>query len=341
MKNRSPIFVIVLILILGFFAGCLFKREVLFTGETMGTTYHVKVVAGLFQRTGFLERQIKNRLEDVNQSMSTFRPDSEISRFNKFKKPGEPFPVSAPFYQVMSIAKEIYELSDRAWDGTVMPLVNLWGFGPAASAKRVPSAMEINDALSRTGFEQIVLVGDNALMKKKQDLQLDLASIAKGYGVDQLADLLRGQGFHDFLVEIGGEVFASGLRKDGRKWRVGINRPQPDASATDVYQVVALENAALATSGDYRNFFQMGGRRYSHVIDPRCGHPVSNNVVSVSVVADNCTVADGLATALMVLGVDKGLLLVNGLENTECLLVVSEQKGHFNDHRSKGFTTVE
>jgi FAD:protein FMN transferase len=341
MKNRRTIIILTAILLSTFLLGCLFKREVLFSGDTMGTTYHVKVIAGLFQRTGFLKKQIENRLEDLNQSMSTFRPKSEISRFNAFNKVGEQFPVSTPFFQVMRIAKEVHALSDQAWDGTVMPLVNLWGFGPAASKKRVPSASEIKSQLSRTGFKHISLADEKALIKGKEDLQLDLASIAKGYGVDQLADLLQSQGFHDFLVEIGGEVFASGLRKDGRKWRVGINRPQPDAAATDVYQVVTLANAALATSGDYRNFFEMDGKRYTHVIDPRTGYPVSNGVVSVSVVADNCTVADGFATALMVLGVDKGLFLVNRLENIECLMVVLEKDGTLRDHRSKNFTPVE
>lgn len=339
--NKRSIIIALTLLLIPLLAGCPFKREVLFTGETMGTTYHVKVIAGLFQRTGFLHKLIENRLEELNQSMSTFRPESEISRFNRFQKIGEPFSVSGPLYQVLGIAKEIHALSDHAWDGTVMPLVNLWGFGPANSTKRIPDPQEIKAAHARTGFGSISLTKDKSLVKSKGEIQLDLASIAKGYGVDQLADLVRNRGFDDFLVEIGGEVYAAGRRKDGRPWRVGINRPKPDAAATDVYQVVTLENAALATSGDYRNFFEMDGKRYSHVIDPRTGYPVSNNVVSVSVISDNCTVADGLATALMVLGVEKGLALVNRLERTECLMVLLEKDGQFRDHHSSGFNTVE
>ncbi len=339
MKNRPNIFIVIAILFSTGLTGCLLEREVLFTGETMGTVYHVKVIAEPFQRTGFLKKQIENRLEDVNQSMSTFIPGSEISRFNAFQQTGEKFSVSPPFFQVVRIAKEIYELSDRAWDGTVMPLVNLWGFGPATSERGVPDDSAVEAIRSRIGFEHITLTTDTSLVKEKKALKLDLASIAKGYGVDQLAALLRSQGFQNFLVEIGGEVYAAGLRRDGNSWRVGINRPQPDASATEVYEVVPLTDAALATSGDYRNFFERNGRRYTHVIDPRTGYPVSNGVVSASVRASNCTVADGLATALMVLGVEKGLALVNRLTDTECFMVVLGKDGTFQNYFSNGFDT--
>jgi len=186
-------------------------------------------------------------------------------------------------------------------------------------------------------LEHILLSGDKALVKRTAHVQLDLASIAKGYGVDQVSALLRNTGYADFLVEIGGEVYASGIRSDGKPWRIGINRPDKDARHDDVYKVVRLHNAGFATSGDYRNFFERHGRRYSHVIDPRTGYPVSNAVVSASVIADSCTFADGLATALMVLGPEKGLGVVAALDGVECLIIVREDDGILMEHGSKGF----
>ncbi|MGD8264423.1 MAG: FAD:protein FMN transferase, partial [Desulfobacterales bacterium] len=162
-------------------------------------------------------------------------------------------------------------------------------------------------------------------------------SIAKGYGVDQLADVIRKEGYQNYLVEIGGEVFASGYRKDGKLWRIGINRPQIDAAFDDVYKVVDLHNKAFATSGDYRNFFVVDGMRYSHIIDPRTGYPVSNGVVSATIISETCTFADGLATAIMVMGADKGLELVNRIDGTEGLIIIEKQDGGLVPHHSKGF----
>jgi len=152
-----------------------------------------------------------------------------------------------------------------------------------------------------------------------------------------VAGILRQNDFANYLVEIGGEVVAAGNRPDGRPWRIGINRPRTNAAADEVYKVVDLANQALATSGDYRNFFEADGVRYSHVIDPRTGYPVSNGVVSVSIVADNCTLADGLATAIMVMGAEKGLLLIERLIGVEGLIVVAKSDGTLVDYYSKGF----
>jgi len=167
-------------------------------------------------------------------------------------------------------------------------------------------------------------------------VSLDLSSIAKGFGVDQVSDVIRQTGFADFLVEIGGEVCAAGVRPDGRPWRVGINRPQPGARPDELYKVITLQNQALATSGDYRHFFAQNGVRYSHIIDPRTGYPVTNRVVSVSVVAGTCTFADGLATAVMVMGAEKGLALINRLQGVDGLIVVEGPGGELVDHPSKG-----
>ena len=172
-------------------------------------------------------------------------------------------------------------------------------------------------------------------------MTLDLSSIAKGYGVDRVADTIQKEGFQNYLVEIGGEVFASGYSKDGMLWRIGINRPQTDASLDEVYKVVDLHNRAFATSGDYRQFFVVDGIRYAHIIDPRTGYPISNGVVSVTIIADTCTFADGLATAIMVMGPEKGLDLINRLDAVEGLIIVEQIDGRLADFYSKGFNVLK
>ena len=335
--SAKPISAIFLIFFVLLFAGCGLKKEIEFSGKTMGTTYHIKAVAGLFTNTKDLKNQIDQRLDEINESMSTFRKDSEISRFNAYQNIGEKFRISDDFYNVMTVAKTIYEETGGAWDGTVKPLVDLWGFGMSENNHTIPEKSRIAALLSNIGFNNIEIFAGHYLAKKNTAITLDLASIAKGYGVDQVAALIRANGIHDFLVEIGGEVFAAGLRKDGKEWRIGINRPQKNAPLDQVYKVVDLQDKGFATSGDYRNYFEVNQKRFSHIIDPRNGYPVDNGVVSVSIIANTCTFADGLATAVMVLGHEKGLDLVNRLDNTECFIVTQSKDGVLVDHHSKGF----
>jgi len=333
----KPITVIFLLFFVFLFAGCGLKKEVEFSGKTMGTTYHIKAVVGLFTNTKNIKDQIDTRLEEINKSMSTFRKESEISRFNAHQTVGEKFKISEDFYNVMIVAMAIYQETGGAWDGTVKPLVDLWGFGKSENNYTIPEKSRIAAILSNIGFNNIEIFAGHYLAKKNTAITLDLASIAKGYGVDQIAALIRGNGIDNFLVEIGGEVFAAGLRKDGKNWRIGINRPQKNAPVDQVYKVVNLQDKGFATSGDYRNYFEVNQKRFTHVIDPRNGYPVDNGVVSVSIIANTCTFADGLATAVMVLGHKKGLDLVNRLDNTECFIVTKKEDGALIDHYSKGF----
>jgi thiamine biosynthesis lipoprotein len=327
--------VLFLTLLLG---SCSFKKEILFSGKTMGTTYHIKVVTGFFQNTNQLKNKIDSRLERINRSMSIYIEDSEISRFNQKTSINKAFYPSADFMNVIAVAQNLYELTGGAWDGTIKPLIDLWGFGSSVrSKKRIPDTMEIVSILSEIGFNHIEISKNGYFFKKKACISIDLSSIAKGYGVDAVAALIKGSGFENFLVEIGGEVFASGFRADGKQWRVGINRPETGSPSDCVYKVITIHDKALATSGDYRNFFEMEGKRYSHVIDPRTGYPVSNGVVSVSIIADNCTLADGLATAVMVLGYQKGIELVDRLNGVECLIIVQQDNDSLINHYSKGF----
>ncbi len=308
-------------------------KEILILGKTMGTTYHVKVVSRLLKDADGLKVKIDRQLEKINKSMSTFLEDSEISRFNSDQS-GKPFEISNDFFSVIADAKKLYELTDSTWDGTVLPLVNLWGFGNSKWNRKVPHNDEVQNLLENTGFSQIKIINEKFIAKENPYVSLDFASIAKGYGVDLIAGIIKESGFENFIVEIGGEVYASGIKEDGSYWRVGVNLPDIKASVDQVYRIVNLKNEALATSGDYRNFFEIDGNRYSHVIDPRTGYPVKNGVVSVSILAESCMFADGLATAVMVMGHKKGLELVKKLKNTECLIIVREIDGRFKDYFS-------
>jgi len=317
--------------------GCGWKEEVIISGSTMGTTYQIKIITSYFNSLKGLKEKIDKRLDEINQNMSTYRPDSEISRFNAIQDSQARFRISNDFLNVMQVAQRIYERSDGAWDGTIKPLVNLWGFGNTRNVQQVPIESDIKATLSVVGFQHIHVSAEGYLQKKLGPLTLDLASIAKGYAVDQISRLLKDLGLVHFLVEIGGEVYAAGYRKDGSSWRVGINQPDISAAVTDTYQVVPLHNRAMATSGDYRNYFEVQGHRYSHILDPRTGYPVNNGVVSVSVVADNCMLADGLATAVMVMGHEVGLALIASLDRVEALIIIRNADTTLSNYASNAF----
>jgi thiamine biosynthesis lipoprotein len=317
-------------------SGCNAKKEAALSGRTMGTTYHIKVLIGYFDDLSGLQKKIETRLDEINRSMSVFQKDSEISRFNALGA-YTLMPVSQDFLEVLKIAKILHDQTQGAWDGTVSSLVDLWGFGKTGNGKHVPSTETIHQLLQRTGFQHIQIHPDNTISKSIADISLNLGSIAKGYGVDQVAMVIEKSGIQNYLVEIGGEVSAAGRRIDGEKWRIGINKPEKGSPYTEVYKVVALANKALATSGDYRNFFEQDGRIYSHIIDPKTGFPVSNHVVSVTIIADTCTYADGLATAVMVMGPQSGLSLINRLPDVEGLIITMAADGSLTDHFSNGF----
>jgi len=330
---KTTIYVLVAI----FTAEFVYANQTLISGQTMGTTYHIKVVPANFKKTSDLKKKIDKRLEVINKSMSTYRKDSEISRFNALKVIGQRFKVSRDFAQVIIESKRLYRLTGGAWDGSIYPLVNLWGFGMSERKNRLPTKEKIAGLLRDVGFENIDLVDGRYLLKKKASISIDLASIAKGYAVDKVAELIKKEEIKNFLVEIGGEVFASGLRKDGGPWRVGINMPLKNTAFHTVYKIVPLHNRAMATSGDYRNFFEQDSKRYAHILDPRTGYPVTNGVVSVSIIAGTCTFADGLATAVMVMGPAKGIELINALPDVEGLIVVRQAGSQLVDYPSSGF----
>lgn len=309
-------------------------RQYVLTGKTMGTFYTIKFISHKNDSLPVWKSRVDTRLKEINKKLSMFDPKSELSLFNRVETQ-TPFAISSDFYALMRVAETLYQMTDGAWDGTVKPLVDLWGFGTKTSSQHIPGIEQINLALSKTGFNHIQIRAPHTISKKKA-VTLDLGSIAKGYGVDAVADLFHSFDVRNILVEIGGELYASGKNKKGKLWVVGINTPDKNYADPSLYKIVRLDNQAIATSGNYRNFFEINGKTYSHIIDPKTGYPVDNKIVSASVISGDCTFADGLATALMVMDVKKGIDLVNRIENTECLII--EKNGqNLESHVSEQF----
>lgn len=299
-------------------------------GATMGTTWNVTAIlpAGTTTEPGDLQQGIEERLEAVNASMSTYQANSEISRFNAASV-DEWFEVSTDFYLVLSAAMAISWQSDGAYDVTVGPLVNLWGFGPAGIVLEPPAEQEITGLMERVGQDKLRVDGEGSRVKKLAELYLDFSSIAKGFAVDEVARWLSGEGVENFLVEVGGEMRVSGLSGRGDAWRVAIE--QPDSGSVGIAQAIRLPNAGVATSGDYRNFFELDGVRYSHTIDPRTGYPVAHELVSVTVVHPSTMMADGWATALTVLGAERAWEVAQG-QGLAVYFIMREGEGYRSRH---------
>jgi thiamine biosynthesis lipoprotein len=274
-------------------------------GETMGTTYTIRLVKIPEGQTGAtLKQAVDAALERVNDAMSTYRPDSELSRFNESDST-DWFPVSKETAAVVAEAQRVSHESHGAFDVTVLPLVNLWSFGPEARPDAVPSDVQLAQRRKHVGYEKLeVRLDPPALRKSDSHMSVDLSAIAKGYGVDVVAELLDERGVKAYMVEIGGEVRTKGPKPDGDAWHIGIERPVAKQRAVET--VVDLGSDAMATSGDYRNYFEAGGKRYSHTIDPRTGRPIEHTLVSASVFSSTCMTADAYATTAMVLGPAEG-----------------------------------
>lgn len=333
--NRVKIAVLLLLFVL--LSGCFpsndsMKNEVLLQGKTMGTTYHIKVVVdeNVFD-TAKLQQQIDVKLKQLNQEMSTYIPDSELSLFNSSSSL-EPIKVSPGLARVIKEAIRLGTITDGKLDVTVGPLVNLWGFGPEYRPETIPTAQEINEARLRIGLDKLSLSG-NQLAKLKADLYVDLSTIAKGYGVDIVAELIEQNGIHDYLVEIGGEMRVKGFKHTGELWHVAIEKPVNDERA--VQQIIVPKDNAVATSGDYRNYYEFDGQRFSHIIDPATGKPINHKIVSVTVIHPSSMTADGLSTALMVMGEEKALAFAEKHELAVYIIVKSDHG--FVEHTSVKF----
>ncbi|WP_092855941.1 FAD:protein FMN transferase [Pseudidiomarina maritima] len=322
---------------LAFFVSCTpAPQQISVSGETMGTTYHIRYVTA---NPNHSPERVKERvdavLEQVNSQMSTYDPNSELSLFNQ-RKTTEPVVISRSLETVVRRALEIGEETDGLLDVTVGPLVNLWGFGPLGRPEQVPTEQQLLEVRDQVGY-QYLTVENHQLTKAVPDLYVDLSTIAKGYGVDRVAILLEQMEIRNYLVEIGGEMRMRGTKPGEQPWRIAVEQPVTLDRA--VQRIIEPGNNAVATSGDYRNYFEEDGVRYSHIIDPRTGYPIQHNLVSVTVISETCMDADAYATALTVMGAEKALEFAN--QKGLAVLLVTRENDQYKEYTSTAFKRFE
>ncbi len=278
-----------------------------YTDGIMGTQFTIKIsqLPPAIESKP-LQQEIKALLDKINGQMSTYLPDSDLSRLNQSRSPDWQA-VPAELYSVLKASELIHQQSQEAFDISVGKLVNLWGFGADPMTFKAPDSAVIQQALLSTGARFLKLTEPNLVKKNKLDLSLDLSAIAKGYAVDKVAELLGAKEIKHYMVEIGGEIRLKGHNIEGKAWRIAIEKPSPQQRM--IQKVLPISDIAMATSGDYRNYFEQDGVRYSHTLDPRTGMPINHRLASVTVLNKSCMNADAWATALSVLGEDKGLIL--------------------------------
>jgi FAD:protein FMN transferase len=318
---------------LAFFVSCSHPpQQLAISGETMGTTYHVRYVSANPQHNPErVKEAVDAVLVQVNARMSTYDPNSELSRFNQ-RLQTTPVVISRALEQVLRRALEIAVESDGALDVTVGPLVNLWGFGPQARLEKVPTDAELAAIRERVGY-QLLTLENHQISKQVPELYVDLSTIAKGYGVDRVALLLEQLEIQNYLIEIGGEMRMKGSKPGAEPWRIAIEKPI--STERSVQRVVELADAAVATSGDYRNYYERDGVRFSHIIDPHTGKPIQHNLVSVTVITSNCMDADAYATALTVMGPQRALEFAE--QKQLAVLLITREEDGFKEHTSTAF----
>lgn len=310
-RNSGPLRLSLLVLLLAllFFAAGLLQQQdepVVHSldGLTMGSGWSVRVVASPGHDTALLRARIEQRLSELDQQLSGYRPGTGLSVVNA-TSPGAWAPLPPDLAAVLRKGFELHRQTAGAFDMTVRPLVLLWGFGAAEPRDTPPTETEIASALARLGSARFEISDDGNRILRQTDATLDVDAIAPGHVADEISRLLSAAGLPDHLVEVGGELRAAGLRPDGNGWRIGIERPVLQRG--DIAQVIEVSEVGVATSGDYRDYFEVAGVRYSHTLDPRTGRPVSHELASVTVIAPTTLDADGYATALTVMGPEAGL----------------------------------
>jgi thiamine biosynthesis lipoprotein len=313
---------------------------VAFSGNTMGTVYNVKYVniedANSQLDPIKMQKDIDTLLIEINQLMSTYITDSELSLLNKTQA-GVAFSISPQTQYVLEEAIRLQQLSKGMLDITIGPIVNLWGFGPNARPDIVPSPERLRDTMAYVGIDKFTL-SNQQVTKAHKDVYIDLSTIAKGYGVDAIAELLQSNGITNYLVDIGGEMRVAGKKQNGVDWMIAIEKPVTNERSAQ--KILVIGDNAIATSGDYRNYFEENGVRYSHLIDPKTGFPIHHNLVSVSVVSAKSIEADGLATALIVMGPEDGIKLAE--ENNIAAFFIIKEGDEFVEYQTQAFTnTVE
>lgn len=314
-----------LLLLLCLLTGCASAPPVReLSGESMGSRWIVKLDAEP-ARLPELQRGIQSELDAVVAQMSTWEPDSDISRYNQ--APAQTWHLLPPeFLRVLAYAMSLAHDTGGAYDPTIGPLVNLWGFGPDGARASPPEAEQIEAARARVGWRRVTIDAIASRVLQPGGTYLDLSSVATGFGVDQVAAYLESQGVDGFLIELGGELRASGRRPDGQPWRVGIERPPVEGDSDPLLASLVLQDRSIGASGDFRNFFEQGGERYSHHIDPHTGRTVTRRLASVTVLHAECMQADALAMAITALGPEEGLAWAER-RGLAALLVLRGERG--------------
>lgn len=296
-------------------------------GEIFGTTYHVR-----YNSTQNLDKEIEQELFRVDTIFSLFKENSLLSRFNRGEDKGKG---NTLFAEVIKLSLEISNETEGAFDITVAPLVNAWGFG--FKNKQPLSNKQVDSLQKLVGYQHLSFNGKE-LTKDIPNLQIDCGAIAKGYAVDRIAKLLSDKGCQNYMVEIGGEVVVKGNNDKGEKWKIGINKPTQHALPTeeDLQTLLSLTNCGIATSGNYRNFYIKDGKKYAHSIDPKTGYPVQHSLLSATVISQSCAKSDALATAFMVMGLDKAKAFVETHKDIQVYFIYADEKGNYQVWMSDG-----
>lgn len=304
------------------------KRSMIYNeGTIFGTLYHAKY---LYSKD--LKAEIEAELQKVDASLSMFNPQSTISRINR----GETDKADEMLGEVLLLSFTINSATDGAFDPTVAPLVNAWGFG--FKSGQLPDSTQVDSLRALVGLSAIHL-NDGRITKDNPNSILDFSAIAKGYGVDRAAQVLRSHGIQHFMVEIGGEVVTEGVNDKGEPWRIGINKPDDDSTSTntELQDIISLSGKAIATSGNYRNYYISDGRKIAHTINPRTGYPAQQDILSSTVMAPSCAEADGFATAFMVLGLEKAKQVLERQPQLQAYFIYSDEQGGYRTWCTKGF----
>ena len=299
-------------------------------GRIFGTTYHIT-----YQSDDNLKKEIEETLKAVDQEFSMFNPQSTVALINEGKRPT----LSDDFLEVYQLAQQVNEESDGAFDITVAPLVNAWGFG--FKNQQMPNNHQIDSLRRLVGMEHVSLAGAKGsqyVRFQRPRMMLDFSAIAKGYGTDRVARLLMSHDVANFMVEIGGEVYAKGNSEKRLPWRIGVSKPvdDPDNDAQELETVLNVTNQAMATSGNYRNFYYKGGRKYAHTIDPKTGRPVQHSLLSATVLAPTCAEADAYATSFMVMGLDKARQVLERKKQLKAYFIYQNAPGGLSVWKSEG-----
>ena len=336
-KNSSSI---IFILLLWCISCSNQPSQIELSGFTMGTTYNIKILPGKdnILSTKLIKQKIDSVLISVNYQMSTYLFDSEITQFNNHESTTS-FTVSNDFSLVVERALHWSKLTDGAFDITLVPLLYLWGFGPGQASELgdiFPEERAVQKRLTHVGYDKLT-TNKYYLQKKDPFIKIDLNAIAKGFGVDAVYSFLESIGMNNIMVEIGGEVRTKGENRKNEPWMIAVETPYLEsAGSKTISWALPLETKAMATSGDYRNYYEIDGIRYSHEIDPRTGYPAQTGVASATVVATNCMDADALATALIIMGPESGLQFIEKLDGVEAFLILREGNDNYRTIKSSG-----